>query len=186
MKKTTAPNISRRDMVRLTGTAGLGMSILANTPLFAVSQKSPAPPKSTPRAAPKSPSVFENDDCREGSSIKYASYDKDIVYPLLAFWLMLTTDEWDECFKDAKWRTRLASELSLNPQHLEHLYAKSHSTERPANDADKKNIGECTNLQAFNRVKKIWYDFIEEYSFYGGRPCPGGKTLLQIASGCKK
>jgi hypothetical protein len=168
--------VSRRHAMRLAGMTAI--SLLANTHANGSTQSVKQPKENQPATLPKDPSVFQNDKCRAGNSAKYANYDKDIVYPLLAFWLMLTTDEWDECLKDSSWRAQLASELKLKPEHLEQLYKDSHNTKTQRNS--------FSNSEAFNRVKKLWYDFIDANSFYGGRPCPGGKTLLQISRGFEK
>jgi len=141
----------------------------------------------TPQNAPALHSVFQ-DSCRADNQTKYATKDEAIVYGPAAFWLMLTTDEWDTCSQDAAWRARLVTELGMEPVHLEYLNTNAHDDRKVGDGTGSPYI--YSNLKLFTQVKKVWQDFITsppyvpgKSFFYGKRPCPGGKTLLQIAGG---
>jgi len=161
--------ITRREMVHIGGAvvtcASLFAGFAAGNTSTQAAENHARPEKQTP---PKH-SVFE-DSCRVGNKGKYQKYDSSSIYPVIAFWLMLTTDEWGNCLADPDWRKHLATELKMLPDHLEYLYDKS-----------LKHAG------SFSDIKKIWQAYILQppsppKSVYGARPCPGGKTLLQIAS----
>src|SRR5262249_25580940 len=106
-----------------------------------------------PEATPDGDSAFM-DNCRDNNAGKYRQYDNTVAYPIIAFWLMLTTDEWDACMdsdhtvvngkpkrtpEEARsWRTKLANELGVAPSYVEWLYDKSHTN--PPNKAAFKKV----------------------------------------------
>jgi len=124
--------------------------------------------------------VFQ-DSCYYEQAVKATVYDAGIAYPMFAFWLMLTTENWDDCLANPDWRKRLADELgSRNPgvnyqAFIENLYQKAYLD------------GQLS--PAFRDVRQTWQGFLEdpgggrvEQGFpYGSNPCPGGATILQIA-----
>jgi hypothetical protein len=163
-QKQPQEQITRRDAIRIGSAVAFCASLIPSSALASEDNDRNANAQTSP---PKS--VFE-DTCRTGNGNKYQHYDSASIYPVIAFWLMLTTDEWGDCLAKADWRARLATELKMPPQHLEFLYGQS-----------------LMKAGAFADVKKIWQDFVQTppppppTPPYGARPCPGGKTLLQIA-----
>lgn len=177
-KSSRDQSLTRREAIRF-----LGMATAATG--FAMSSL-PAD-AAAPEANLFDDSVFK-DTCRDGNGTKYENYDNPLAYPIVAFWLMLTTDEWRGCIaaqsgtrtEDAakQWRIKLANELGLAPTYAEYLYTQSQSG---------------SNVAAFTAVKQLWVSFITDppelpdeekhLTFdYGTRPCMGGKSLLQIAN----
>jgi hypothetical protein len=110
------------------------------------------------------PSVFE-DNCIPTSGAKYASGDKDVIYGLVAVWLMLTTDDWSSCLKDPVWRKKLATELGVDPTHIETLYQIS-----------------MDHSDVLQKSQIAFKGFVKSLNVYGHPPCPGGKTISQIAN----
>lgn len=120
----------------------------------------------------QSGNVFQ-DSCYHEQAAKATAYDAGIAYPMFAFWLMLTTENWDDCLANPDWRRRLADELgSRNPgvnyrAFIENLYQKAYPN------------GHLSS--AFHDVRQTWQGFLEdpgggrvEQGFpYGSNPCPG-------------
>lgn len=187
---------TRRDAIRLAGAALASTGILTSCSR-AVSSSKPAAGPDVP--ADSYHGVFA-DKCKCNNSGKYNTLDKTGIYPLMAFWLMLTTENWDPCWSPGlppaqdcadstpkkteaeamAWREGLANELGLAPEYLEYLYGKYHN-DQALNDA-------------FGRVRGLFQEFITQPKpprnnlgnphqeiVYGGRPCVGGATILQIA-----
>src|SRR5262249_43915878 len=106
-KSSSDQNLTRRQILGLLGLAtatGLAMPSLRADAAVLLG------------ASPFDDSVFK-DTCRDGNGTKYNNYDNPLAYPIVAFWLMLTTDEWGTCMTaqsggrtdaDAQqWRTKL-------------------------------------------------------------------------------
>jgi hypothetical protein len=167
-KETCKKSMTRREVVRIGGAVTTCASLFAGFVAGNISLEAAENQVGPQNQAPPNHSVFE-DSCRNGNKGKYQQYDSSSIYPVIAFWLMLTTDEWGTCLADPDWRKRLATELNMLPDHLEDLYCKS-----------------LTLADSFSKVKKMWQAYILQppsppKAPYGARPCPGGKTLLQIA-----
>jgi hypothetical protein len=138
------------------------------------------PPKTLGGRDQDSSNVFQ-DSCYYEQAPKATVYDAGIAYPMFAFWLMLTTENWDDCLANPDWRKRLADELgSRNPgvnyqAFIENLYHKVYPD------------GQLSS--AFHDVRQTWQGFLEDPGDgsastgfpYGADPCPGGATILQIA-----
>ena len=194
IKNRTKRKVSRREALRLVGAAVASSAVLTSTSFAqpisheATEDTSAAPDEGT--------SVFL-DPCVCNNGLKYATYDKTTIYPIIAFWLMLTTDNWDGCMssgapipqscpdatpkktpEEAKaWRLRLAQELGVASDYVEYLYNQYHNDKRLN--------------KAFRDVRGVFQRFIEappktedkaKVIVYGAHPCLGGKTLLQIAA----
>jgi hypothetical protein len=167
--------LSRRDLLKQGLLTAASFPLLAGTAWAAQKNhpkaKAPAPPTCT--------GIFANDTCYPGNSVKCATYDKSAMYPLIAFWLMLTTEKWDTCLQDPAWRKTLAGELgaknpsiSTYPGVIDYLY----------NNAFPKGV----ISPEFKAVRDLWQTLFLPTPpvpppIYGGRPCPGGKTILEIA-----
>ena len=104
----------------------------------------------------------------------------------IAYWLMLTTENWSDCAKNINnWNSLLAAELTMDPANLQYLFDVSED-KRPAVSPTGK-ILPYSNNDAFKLALSVWDNFLKKIpaDVYGGRPCAGGPTILQIAAGGK-
>lgn len=193
-KRNNSTNLTRRALVRA---GGLGIATSALLPLLALAQpqktifNSPNPQKrpkaATTHLAPSEDeqSVFQQcagDFTKDEGSIKYTGGDKLRTFPVYALWLMLTTENWDKCIADPKWKNGLFEELigaynhanagSVQPGDHDSLIAQFNSLINAIEG----------NKESFVSVGATWRSFIaSDNAFYGGRPCPGGGTILGVA-----
>jgi hypothetical protein len=151
-KKQTSESVffTRREAVKIAGMALAGGTVL------------PAMAEGDPAAT--GTSVFE-DSCMPGSAAKYTTGDYPIIFGLAAFWLLLTTENWQGCIEKQGWLDGLAKELGIDKSHLDDLY-----------DVCKHNAG------AFKTVQDAFINYTSDVNVYGSRPCPGGSTYVQIAA----
>jgi hypothetical protein len=196
---TEAKMLNRRDAIRITGAAMFSTGFMTTLVRANDSSVAAADP-SRAQASPAQPQSVFLDKCKCNNDGKYNTLDKKGLSPLIAFWLMLTTENWEPCWSpglapdqsckdsapkktpaEAKaWRDALAKELNLAPEYVDYLYKQAH-------DGGKMQ-------DAFERVRGLFQAFIQSPQppkaamanpslavVYGGHPCLGGATLLQIA-----
>jgi hypothetical protein len=105
-------------------------------------------------------------------------YDSPPAYGLFAVWLMMTTEDWENCLKDPKWRKQLAGELKVDLAHLDELYDRAH-------DATQQTIGTTysySNRDLFAHLRTIWQEYkVATLKMPAGTIYPGGTLLRQIA-----
>lgn len=135
-------------------------------------------------------SVFEDfgpdsSDGPEKNREKYTTGDKQRTYPLYALWIMLTTENWNDSFATDGFRDRLFEELIQE-------YLKANPNDNP----DEVRAALLPQLKALHEktlqtpgqiaaVRGIWNNYLTNdvpVDFYGGRPCPGGGTILGISN----
>ena len=166
--KAQTGKTTRRSIIKTVGLATAGAGLLMRASLASTGNKDqrgccgdqPVPDKS----------VFTT-VCNDKSADKYHHGDNPVVYRLGALWLMLTTENWAEYFRDPKNKTTesavlagLAKELKLDQVDVQNLW-----------DISK------TKASSFKDIRASWKNFTSNTSRYGARPCHGGRSILNIA-----
>jgi hypothetical protein len=124
---------------------------------------------------------------------KYGTGDPVRTYPLYALWFMLTTEDWSQCFAVDGFRDQLFKELID-----EHIKANPVPNTDPTTQAADEANTRAALLQKLNTLHMLaennpgsiaaargfWNNFLNGINdgFYGGRPCPGGGSILDFAS----
>jgi len=120
---------------------------------------------------------------------KYKSGDSQPVFPLVAFWLLLTTDNWEEYLGDPNWVKKLVAEFGrenkcLKCTELAVLETTMNAIWNEATHGDTKDhLGKVQfgpNHQALNIVRTIFINHRNIVTAYGHPPCPAGGTILDI------
>jgi hypothetical protein len=151
--KQDPKELTRRDATKLVGGALAGAALLPTL----LSAQGPTNGKS----------VFE-DSCVDGK-LKYTNGDVEgVIYGLSAVWLMLTTFDWSCCFNNETWRNDLAKELNIDPNHVKKLW--ENVTLSPK------------NAKLFSDIQGLFTNTVTGLNVYGAPPCPGGKTISNIAA----
>lgn len=204
-KNSPLPKWTRREMVRAgsLSLAGAAMFPLKGAAEAKESQDDPkgkeAKTPSKKAQAPSDDSVFNH--CvpkgykQHDGNTKYAKGDVAHTFPVYALWLMLTTENWEtlDCeTPQPNWWTDLFEELFQ-------AYAKGNPNADLDNDRRILLVGDPSKNQkpilqmlrshmlkdpdTLTAIRNLWDNFINQASidFYGGRPCPGGGTIVQIA-----
>lgn len=168
MKAETTKNLTRRNLVKTAAFATAGAGLFAGAGLASASDKDqqaccgnrPLPDKS----------VFTT-ICNDKSADKYRQGDNPVVYRLGALWLMLTTENWTDYFRDpvnqgteSAFLAGLAKELKLELADVQSLWEISK-----------------TKKSSFKDIRASWKNFTSNTSTYGARPCHGGQSILNIA-----
>jgi len=197
-EQTTQPKKpNRREAIRITSAALASTGLLTSISRADNSSKA-ATDSLIAQPPPAQPQSVFLDKCKCNNAGKYNKLDNKGLSPLIAFWLMLTTENWEPCWSpglapdqscadsapkktpaEAKdWRDALAKELKLAPEYVDYLYSQAHDG--------------GTFEDAFKRVRGLFQAFIQSPQpptllnpslaiGYGGHPCLGGATLLKIA-----
>lgn len=175
--------ITRREMIRKTGIA-----VAASGPLVgAVRAQAAGNDEAKPRnqhpakSLPPASSVFLN--CQppgsdEDGPGKYKSGDTQAVLPLVAFWLLATTENWDTCFNQSGWIDSLVAEFgkenpNLADPNLQKALAKTMAQ-------IWSDLSSASAHKALVTVRTVFRNRSNVASLYGGRPCPGGGTILDV------
>jgi hypothetical protein len=142
--------ITRREAGKLAGVALAGGSLLS---AFA---------EANLRLTGTNP--FDDDECMPCNAEKYRGKDHPVVFKFAAFWLMLTTLDWENCITKDGWLSDLAELLDVEKSFLDEM-CKSYTL----------------NKSHFQRVQEQFANFVADSAVYGRPPCPGGWTIKQIA-----
>lgn len=169
--------LTRRKAVQLAGIGAVAAATWSSAALGQVTTARPA--KSASKKAQLVNSVFlQCQPPTTDGAAKYHKGDSAIVFPLAAFWLLMVTEQWDNCLKDPAWFKNLVEELiATNGTLLDN--------EKKAFRAGTSLILEqLTKIQPqWDNVRSIFNQLVWGASAkYGTRPCPGGGTILDIAA----
>jgi hypothetical protein len=183
--------LSRRDLIRA-ATIAIGGSALL--PKHGLAQSANLTPGTKPHtgviSSATSDSVFKR--CHpplqnEDGAGKYSNGDNDVVYPLVALWLMLTTEPWENCLDSERgnWQQGLFDELFAEFSHS-HPDLKGQELENARTTLMKDFGVMCREAKkkkkAFTSVRSAWINLTNKgVGFYGTRPCPGGGGILDVA-----
>jgi hypothetical protein len=180
MKTKAKRTITRREMIRATGltVAASGTMIDGIQALTSLGLQ-PTPGKGT--AVPPPSSLFLS--CQplgkdEDGPGKYKSGDAQAVLPLVAFWLMVTTDNWDGCFDKPGWIEQLVAEFAReNTKLADPSVQKALAVTMGKIWGELKTASKNTELVS---IRTTFRNYSNIAALYGGRPCPGGGTILDI------
>jgi hypothetical protein len=202
--------LTRREAIRAAGIAAMASGTLISvactekqkteTPKLGVAKQISVPMNCVPtseenlcRAGDMTPSVFINAQppgYDPGTAAgKYQSGDSQPVFPLVAFWLLLTTDNWEEYVGDPSWVKKLVAEFGrenkcLTCTDLTVLETTMNAIWNEAIHGDTRdhlgNVQFGPNHQALNIVRTIFVNHRNIVTAYGHPPCPGGGTILDI------
>ena len=122
MTKGMTRSMTRREMIRNAGLAVAASSALVGQ-IHSQSDKAgtSGPPQKSAKKQASVPSVFlscqpPGDD--EDGAGKYKKGDTQAVLPLVAFWLLATTENWDGCFNTSGWIGQLVAEFGRENPNL--------------------------------------------------------------------
>jgi hypothetical protein len=180
MNSKTKRTMTRREMIRATGLTVAASGTIIEGIQARTNQRS-QPTSAKASAAPPRPSLFlscqppGNDQDGPG---KYKSGDAQAVLPLVAFWLMVTTDNWDGCFNKTGWIDQLVAEFAGENPKLADPKVQKALAGTMNKIWDELKTGEKNT--ALVSVRTTFRNNSNIAALYGGRPCPGGGTILDI------
>lgn len=181
MSSKTKPTLTRRQMVR-----AMGLTVAASGALIdGIRAGTDGRPASDLSAAglthnPLPPSLFLScapPGADEDGPKKYHSGDTQAVLPLVAFWVMLTTDNWDSCFNQSGWINDLVAEFARENPKIDQTAQRALSVTMNNLWNDLKTGSQHAALVS---IRTIFKNASNVRGLYGGRPCPGGGTILDI------
>lgn len=182
MTKGITRSMTRREMIRNTGLAVAASGALVGQ-IHSQSGKpgtAGLPQKSATKQVPV-PSVFlscqppGNDEDGAG---KYKSGDTQAVLPLVAFWLLATTENWDNCFNTSGWIDQLVAEFGRENPNLADPNLQKALAKTMQQIWSDLNSG--ATHAALVTVRTVFRNHSNVSALYGGRPCPGGGTILDV------
>ncbi len=180
-KKST---LTRREAIRIAGVAAVTSSALfsVGSDQATESAKSGIREKDTCRAGSSTPSLFltcqpPSADKSAGAN-KYRSGDSLAVFPLVAFWLLVTTDNWDECLNKPGWISGLVKEFGRENKKL--TCDELSVLEKTMGDIWTELSTLKQNQEALERIRTIFSKHRQIVNVYGHPPCPSGATCLDI------
>lgn len=182
MNKGMTRSMTRREMIRNTGLAVAASGAFVGQ-IHAQSGKLGTAGQLQKSAKKQAlvPSVFLS--CQppgndEDGPAKYKNGDTQAVLPLVAFWLLATTEDWDNCFNKSGWIDQLVAEFGRENTKL---------ADANLQKALAKTMGEIwSDLKtgpthdALVTVRTVFRNHSNVSALYGGRPCPGGGTILDV------
>ena len=182
--------LTRRQAMRLTGMAALASSAFIPAATSQNQKSAAAKPAGTKkcRAAQSSPSTFltayPTTSDQDKSAAKYESGDSLAVFPLSAFWLLVTTDNWDEFLNKPGWIGSLVEEFGRENKRVscDELTVLKTTMQGIWDDLNSSD----DNKAALGRVRTVFLNRRQVINVYGHPPCPGGGTFLDIGGSVPK
>jgi|HubBroStandDraft_5_1064220.scaffolds.fasta_scaffold230948_1 hypothetical protein len=173
-------SLTRRKVIQLAGMTAVA-TVASHSPALGQGPEA-GQAKSAGNAKTVSNSVFLS--CMPAGTDgagKYHTGDSTIVFPLVALWLVMLTEEWDTCLTDSTWFTNLVNELVAANGHL--TPAEVTAFKAGAAQLLSQLNANPTMTKQWHSVRSIFNSLVRNASAaYGKRPCPGGGTILDIAA----